>query len=193
MLRTSRRTLGLAVVAFLAVGCAGRAQLVREDLPARDLRALVESVSAHALLSDLLASRTAGPPPELRERGWAPATSVQGPDGGPETDLPAPPPDPARLRALAREVSLDFAALAFAGAIGADPASRAVQAALHRFLEDEVAVAERALREPGAFPYTVLFAPSWMYRSHPETGADFASQRRLLDGLGISHRLIPSR
>ncbi|HXG01939.1 MAG TPA: hypothetical protein VNO23_00800 [Candidatus Binatia bacterium] len=68
-----------------------------------------------------------------------------------------------------------------------------MQAALHRFLEEEVVVAERALREPGAFPYTVLFAPSWMYRSHPETGADFASQRRLLDGLGIPHRLIPSR
>jgi hypothetical protein len=32
-----------------------------------------------------------------------------------------------------------------------------------------------------------------MYQSHPETGADFACQRRVLDRLGIAHRLIPSR
>jgi hypothetical protein len=32
-----------------------------------------------------------------------------------------------------------------------------------------------------------------MYRSHPETGADFAHQRRILDRLGVENRLIPSR
>lgn len=31
-----------------------------------------------------------------------------------------------------------------------------------------------------------------MYRSYPETGADFAPQRRLLERLAIAHRLIPS-
>ncbi len=56
-----------------------------------------------------------------------------------------------------------------------------------------MADAELSLRRPGAFPYTVLFAPSWMYRSHPETGADFAYQRRVLDRLGIVNRLIASR
>src|SRR5207249_5897437 len=35
-----------------------------------------------------------------------------------------------------------------------------------------------------------LFAPSWLYRSHPETGADFAHQRLLLDRLGLANRLI---
>lgn len=68
--------------------------------------------------------------------------------------------------------------------------SRAVQASFNRFLHDGVADSEAALRRPGVFPYTVLFAPSWMYRSHPETGADFAHQRRLLDRLGIANRLI---
>jgi hypothetical protein len=48
------------------------------------------------------------------------------------------------------------------------------------------------LRRPGAFPYTVLFAPAWLYHSHPESGADFARQRQILDRLGIPHRLIPS-
>src|SRR5262249_24468300 len=52
---------------------------------------------------------------------------------------------------------------------------------------------EQSLRRAGAFPYTVLFAPSWMYRSHPETGSDFAYQRRVLDRLGVPNRLIASR
>src|SRR5437899_100857 len=71
--------------------------------------------------------------------------------------------------------------------------SDAVQASFYRFLQDGVADAELSLRRPGAFPYTVLFAPSWMYRSHPETGADFAYQRRVLDRLGVVNRLIASR
>ena len=38
----------------------------------------------------------------------------------------------------------------------------------------------------------MLFAPAWLYRSHPEVGADFARQRRLVERLGIAHRLIPT-
>jgi hypothetical protein len=188
-LGTSRRTLALAILALLVVGCAGRAQLVREDLPARDLRALVDSDAAQVLLSDLLAHRSADRPLAAPGPGW---TSARGSDDGADPDPPGPH-DRTRLQMLAREVSPDFAALAFARAISADPTSRAVQASLRRFVEDGLAVAEQALRQPGAFPYTVLFAPSWMYRSHPETGADFASQRRLLDRLGIPNRLVPSR
>ncbi|MGH7344837.1 MAG: hypothetical protein ACREK4_07985, partial [Candidatus Rokuibacteriota bacterium] len=45
---------------------------------------------------------------------------------------------------------------------------------------------------PRGFPYTVLFAPSWLYRSHPENGSDFANQRRILDTLGVANRLIAS-
>ena len=87
---------------------------------------------------------------------------------------------------------MDFAALAFARAIGADAGSRVVQAAFERFLQAGLERSAAALRRPRAFPYTVLFAPSWLYRSHPETGSDFARQRRLLDRLGIPNRLITS-
>jgi hypothetical protein len=93
---------------------------------------------------------------------------------------------------LGLEVSLDFAALAFARALGADERSRAVQAAFDRALQEGPDRADEALRRPGGFPYTVLFAPAWLYRDFPENGADFARQRRLLDRLGIANRLIPS-
>jgi hypothetical protein len=87
-------------------------------------------------------------------------------------------------------VSLDFAALSFTRAITADAASRAVQASFNRSLREGMADSEDALRRPEGFPYTVLFAPSWMYVSHPETGADFGHQRRLLTRLGIANALI---
>jgi hypothetical protein len=154
----------------LALGCAGRAHLVRDDLPPDELERLVDSESARGLLADVLAGRSA--------------------DAG---DDAAAPPQQAELRDLSEEVSLDFAALSFAQAVSADGLSRPVQASFHRFLRDEPADTERMLRRPGAFPYTVLFAPSWMYQSHPETGADFAHQRRMLDRLGIAYRLIDSR
>jgi len=190
-LRTRSRTVLLAILALLALGCAGRAHLIRDDLTAKNLEALVDSDAARGLLADLLARRS------VDARLTALAPRVAAPDvvresGTSRDDQPAWR-EQARLRELSQEVSLDFAALSFARAISADRVSRAVQASFHRFLQDGVADAEQSLRRPGAFPYTVLFAPSWMYRSHPETGADFAYQRRLLDRLGIVNRLIGSR
>lgn len=175
------RTGFLAVVALLTLGCAGRALLVRDDLTAKDLGALVDSDSARGLLADLLAHRSVTAPDIVQEAG----TNAN-------ADQPALR-ERTRLRELSQKVSLDFAALSFARAISADGMSHAVQASFYRFLQDGVADAELSLRRPGAFPYTVLFAPSWMYRSHPETGADFAYQRRVLDRLGVVNRLIASR
>jgi len=187
------RTVLLAIVALLALGCAGRAHLIRDDLTTKELKALVDSDSARGLLADLLARRsgdrrlTALAPPLA-----APDVLAESGTTSENADLPALR-EQTRLRELAGEVSLDFAALSFARAMSADGLSRAVQAAYHRFLQDGVADAEQSMRHPEGFPYTVLFAPSWMYRSHPETGADFAYQRRLLDRLGVASRLIASR
>ena len=99
-------------------------------------------------------------------------------------------PDQGALLALGREVSVDFAALSFARAIGADARSAAAQAAFARFLHEGVERSSAVLGQPESFPYTVLFAPAWLYRSKPDTGADFADQRRLLDRHGVPHRLI---
>jgi len=190
--RTRSKTALLAILALLALGCAGRAHLIRDDLTAKDLEALVDSDSARGLLADLLARRSVDARLTALAPGVAPPDVVQKSDTSGDADQ-ATLPDQPRLRELSQEVSLDFAALSFARAISADGVSRAVQASFHRFLQDGVADAGQSLRRPGAFPYTVLFAPSWMYRSHPETGSDFAYQRRLLDRLGIVNRLIASR
>jgi hypothetical protein len=190
--RTGSRTVLLAIVALLALGCAGRAHLIRDDLTAKDLEALVDSASARGLLADLLARRSVDSRLAALVPRIAPPDGVQ--DSGTSADAHLRAlRGQTRLRELSREVSLDFAALSFARALSAEGMSLAVQASFHRFLQDGVADAERSLGRSGAFPYTVLFAPSWMYRSHPETGADFAYQRRLLDRLGIANRLIASR
>lgn len=190
--RTRSTTVFLTSVTLLTLGCAGRAQLIRDDLTAKDLETLVDSDSARRLLADMLARRSADPRlTALASRG-ALSDVVDESDKGADAHRLARR-EQAPLRELSREVSLDFAALSFARAMSADPMSRAVQASFYRFLQDGVADAEQTLRRPGAFPYSVLFAPSWMYRSHPETGADFAHQRRLLDRLRIPNRLISSR
>jgi hypothetical protein len=99
-------------------------------------------------------------------------------------------PDQARLRELARETSMDYSALAFAKVLVADPKSQAVQAAFDRYFREGPERSTAALTRPRAFPYTLVFAPSWLHKSHPETGADFAFQRALVDRLGLPQRLL---
>jgi len=170
----------LAAVALVsAPGCASRSPLLVGDPATMDIAGLVDSEPAQRLLADILHGRPADT--RLARRVPSPLS----------TDIGAAPgvPPHASLSRLARDVSADFAALTFARAASAEADSRRVQAAFARYLRDREAVAERALRRRAGV-YTVLFAPSWMYRSHPETGADFGPQRRLLDRLGIANRLI---
>lgn len=175
----------LAAALLFTSGCAGRGsvELGPGGPVGRDIATLVDSEPARRLLVDLLEHRS-------QDRRFAARTSsLFDAELGSASDR-VQPTDPASLREMAEQVSLDFAALSFARAIGADARSRAVQAAFEGFLREDATWSEGALKTPGAFPYTVLFAPSWLYVSHPETGSDFAQQRRLLDRLGIANRLI---
>ena len=185
MLRPGR--LIVLAAAILALGCAGPLERFRVDRADAELATLVDSDAAGQLLADLLARRSRDQRLASVEPGPHLTDVVEERD--PEADRLR---DQERLRKLGREVSVDFAALAFARAIGADAGSRVVQAAFERFLQAGLERSAAALRRPRAFPYTVLFAPSWLYRSHPKTGSDFARQRRLLDRLGIPNRLITS-
>jgi len=181
--------LALGLASLLFAGCAGRGHVIGGALTRSDLDALVDSPAARGLLADLLARRSLDPTLTARVADEGGRDGVRTVDVAP----PTPPPAQAALRELAEDVSLDFAALSFARAISADGPSRTVQAAFNRAVTEGPLHSEQALRAPGSFPYTVVFAPSWMYRSHPETGADFALQRRLLDRLGISNVLIATR
>ena len=118
-----------------------------------------------------------------------PTTTPNGADGPRDTSTRRLP-DQAQLRQMGEKISMDFAALAFAQALLADPKSRSVQTAFDRFLRAGIESSAAALQRPSAFPYTVLFAPAWLYRSHPETGSDFAAQRQLLGRLGLPNQLV---
>ena len=182
----------LAVAATLALGCARPIDLANSHSPDSELAALVDSDAARRLLADLLARRAAD--------ARLPATSGSSPLADLASSEPqvgrivadSRLPDQAFLKKLADRTSLDFAALVFARALSAEPRSRTVQAAFDRFLQEGPERSADALRRPSGFPYTLLFAPSWLYKSHPENGSDFANQRRILDTLGIRNRLIES-
>jgi len=183
----------LVVATLLALGCAsrGRLELAPGDPTGSTLAGVVDSEPARRLLVDLLARRSPDPRLAALAPGLLRADLVNDVGPNPSSSL-GRIPDQARLRELGLQVSVDFAALAFARAIGADERSRAVQEAFDRALGEGAARSEDVLRQPGGFPYTVLFAPAWLYLSHPDSGADFARQRRLLDRLGIENRLIAS-
>jgi len=182
----------LALATTLLFGCARPIDLANSDSPDSELAALVDSDAARRLLADVLARRSAD------ARHPAAAGDARLTDRGPrEPQLggdaeDAPLPDQALLKKLADKTSMDFAALVFARALAAEPRSRSVQAAFDRFLQEGPVRAADALRRSRAFPYTLLFAPSWLYKSHPENGSDFANQRRILETLGVHNRLIES-
>ena len=179
----------VAVVATLALGCARPIDLIHTDSPDSELVALVDSDAARRLLVDVLARRSADARLPAASRSSRVTDLVATPPEAGDTDQL---PDQALLKKLANRTSMDFAALVFARALATEPRSRAVQAAFDRFLQEGAERSADALRRPGAFPYTLLFAPSWLYQSHPENGSDFANQRRILDTLGVRNRLIES-
>ena len=182
----------VALAATLTLGCARPIDLVNHDSPDSELAALVDSDAARRLLADVLARRSA----DARlaaAAGAAHLTELASSEpqlGGVGVDVRLP--DQALLKKLADKTSMDFAALVFARTLAAEPRSRAVQAAFDRFLREGPDRSADALRRPRAFPYTLLFAPSWLYKSHPENGSDFANQRRILEALGVRNHLIES-
>ncbi len=185
---TSRPTILLAVAMLLAVGCIGPTRgldLSPGDPAGEALATLVDSEPARRLLVDLLAWRGA----DQRIAALTSPSETTGSHGGASQDY-GRTLDQARLRELGLRVSVDYAALTFARDLGADERSRAAQAAFARALRDGSSRSQDVLRRPGAFPWTVLFVPGWLYRSEPDNGADFAHQRRLLSQIGIANRLI---
>ena len=178
------RLIGLAAV-VLTLGCARPIDLSTPGRPESELATLVDSEPARRLLADILAHHHLDP-------RLAALPVAQNGAGEPQDTHARRLPDQAQLRQLGQEVSMDFAALAFAQALLADPKSRGMQMAFDGFLRGGVERSEAALQRPNAFQYTMLFAPSWLYRSHPETGSDFGAQRQLLTRLGIPNQLVAS-
>jgi hypothetical protein len=95
------------------------------------------------------------------------------------------------LQQLSAEHSPDFATLLLADRVSSHPINRDLQSRYARELAN--------LRRPdgdtahtgfSSDSYVVVFVPGFNYRSYPETGADFARPRAMLDRIGVRNCLL---
>lgn len=94
------------------------------------------------------------------------------------------------LSRIARDWSPDVAALLLAEELLRDPRNARMQA---RYLEElDRLEAGRPLSLERETPYSILFVPGWLYRSHPEHGAGFERQLALAARMGIEAERIPT-
>ncbi len=94
------------------------------------------------------------------------------------------------LARIARDFSPDLAALLIAEDLLHDARNARMQAGYLEELDD--LEAGRAVSPAERDRYTVLFAPGWLYRSHPEHGAGFERQLALAARMGIGAERIPT-
>lgn len=97
--------------------------------------------------------------------------------------------DAIALPRIAREVSPDFAVLLLAERLLKDEDSATIR---RLYAEELDEVAHGRVVPLDASEYTVLFAPGWLYRSHPETGAGFERQLGLAPEMGVQAERIES-
>lgn len=100
--------------------------------------------------------------------------------------------DPAQMRELSREYSVDTLALLFAHHVLGQPGNQQIQAEFVRQLAALNAMSgiEGTSTRTNVEGYRLVFVPGWLYQSKPWTGADFAGPRAILDQFGADHHLI---
>jgi hypothetical protein len=91
------------------------------------------------------------------------------------------------LTRIAREVSPDFATLLLAERLIEDERSAWIR---RLYAEELHATTDGHLAPLDASGYTLLFAPGWLYRSHPENGAGFERQLSLATEMGVQAERI---
>jgi len=91
------------------------------------------------------------------------------------------------LKAIARNFSVDFAALFLADRLLNDECNRQLNERFERLLSDDT-----ALDASLAASYQILFVPGWHYIENGQmTGADFAEPRALATRMGFENYLVP--
>ena len=88
-------------------------------------------------------------------------------------------------------MSPDLATLMFVAHLSSQESNVRLQARVAKEFE-AIVEREKPTRSDDAFPasYVILFAPGWLYRSDPGTGADFRQQRHVLDRMGVQTVLV---
>lgn len=101
-------------------------------------------------------------------------------------------PSRALLKSITQTYSTDFTALILWQRILRDPSNRRAQ---NVFAEEFSRL--KANKKGGAArlplnqqDYLIVFAPGWLYKSQPETGADFAKPRQVLTDAGVKTALL---
>jgi hypothetical protein len=172
----------IVLAALLVVGgCATHDSrfVVRGEIHGFPFQGTTDSEQSQALLQQLLA-----------EFGRAPGT--WGHTVRLDQRTLAAPPDREALQHLARQHSHDLAAIVFARQVLNQEPNRQVQSLFLKNLAwirtaPEMAGWEIARAAAG---YSFVFAPAWLYRSHPRNGADFRRPRQLLEAIGAETRLL---
>ncbi len=88
---------------------------------------------------------------------------------------------------IAREVSPDLATLLLAEVLLEDERSAALRRAYQKELHAATQAPAASLDTNG---YTLLFAPGWLYHSHPENGAGFERQLAVAAEIGVDAERI---
>ena len=92
---------------------------------------------------------------------------------------------------IADRSSPDLATLILASYLAGQEANAHMQLIFAVELNRILASRQRMPLDVGEYgSYVILFAPGWLYRSDPTTGADFRPQRDILDRRGIRTVLI---
>lgn len=186
VLRQSGLTLLAAIVVVLLAGCAsGRVSPggvpASGEIAGRSFSAPVDAEIARYFLEDYPAPHPEGWHAELA------AVEVLDPGGAVA--------DGALAEVARRFGSTDLAALLFIDRVHARERNRAFAACVAAL----TAAMQRARPHPRALlgeraaAFTVLLAPGWLYRSNPQTEADFARTRRALERIGLPYRFVPLR
>lgn len=102
-------------------------------------------------------------------------------------------PDADSLRHITCAHSIDLASLFLAERLLSDPVNRPVQAQFERRFRQlqQEALSGKPARLAGLDDVLILCTPGWFYAARPQTGADFALPRKMLNEHGIPNRLIP--
>lgn len=171
-MRQTKILIGLAICVTL-VGCPDRQAIpVEATAFGTNLKTSVDTEAAQYYLEDYLTGERKRPTLDAELDRL-------------HTEKPAPTPE--FLRELSQRHSVDFAALYFMHYHYEQADNRRLRAAFERKVD---AAAANGAPMRTCADCLVLFAPGWVYQTQPETGADFARERRLLDSLDIPNRLI---
>ncbi len=169
---------GRATAALTLAVCCGACAADAHRLPAHgfvggtEVETTVDSELARYLLGRQAPGATLDPVFEARIQQTR--ADVRGPSPG------------IAVNRISREASPDLAALLLAEALLEDEAS----ATLRRFYAEELHAANAHVGALDANGYTLLFAPGWLYRSHPENGAGFERQLALATHMGMKAERI---